>query len=432
MPSRSTIPGPFWAAPTDLWMARFDLTGKRTAIIQTLHKRYGPAVRVGPKTFCFASARALRDIYNHKPRLDRPRGDALFLEQFGRENLVSTRCGALHFRRRRAVAGVYAAPAVGGDAVQGVLHSLVDRFMDNLESLRTGERGCVDVWSQLRWLAADVTARVSFGEASGLDLLGDKEGQRERMGFYLSSRLTEEEIVSVGGLLSAWFPRTSKALARVFPSWFIIMTDTQRWALDVTPKAMEAEIKEGNMVPVALQLARHMKENEQSEIVPDAEYIASEALDHWLAGSLTTPDALSWLVYELSRPENQHRQQRLRDELLAAGITADSRPNTHDLSTLSYLDCVLRETLRRHPPIPASLTREAPDGGMTIDGHFVPSRARVSVQANSLHMDPNVFAEPSDWNPERWELPRTSPCYKAMHKSFWPFGSGPRMCIGMQ
>ncbi|PNH28454.1 hypothetical protein VD0002_g70 [Verticillium dahliae] len=181
-----------------------------------------------------------------------------------------------------------------------------------------------------------------------------------------------------------------------------------------------------------MQLARHQKANGSSEAVPDEKYIAGEALDHWLAGSSTTPDALSWLLYELSRPENALRQQRLQQELRAASITPESPPHIHDLTKLTYLDCVLRETLRRHPPTPFSLTRKARSGGMTVDGHFVPGGARVSVQSVSLHMDPDVFHEPNDWNPERWDISRASPQFKDMQKSFWPFGSGPRMCIGMQ
>lgn len=375
MSSRSNVPGPFWAKMMDLWMARFDLKGKRTAMIHSLHQQYGPAVQIGPTTFCFASPRAVRDIYNHKPRLDRPRGDAMSLEQFGRENLVSTRCGDLHFRRRRAVAAGYSVPVVGGTAVQEMLRELVARFMSNLETERTaaGRRG-VDVWPQLRWLAADIMSRISFGDAGGLDLLGDKEGQRESMSYYLSSSQIEEEASSLRVLMMAWFPRMSKVLEGMFPSWFITMTDTQRWALEATPKALKLDVEssDGEHIPVAMQLARHQKANGSSEAVPDEKCIAGEALDHWLAGSSTTPDALSWLLYELSRPENALRQQRLQQELRAASITPESPPHIHDLTKLTYLDCVLRETLRRHPPTPFSLTREAPSGGMTVDGHFVP------------------------------------------------------------
>ncbi|KAG7105092.1 Cytochrome 84A4 like protein [Verticillium longisporum] len=180
----------------------------------------------------------------------------------------------------------------------------------------------------------------------------------------------------------AWFPRMSKVLEGMFPSWFITMTDTQRWVLEATPKALKLDV-----------------ESSDGEHIP--KYIEGEALDHWLAGSSTTPDALSWLLYELSRPENALRQQRLQQELRAASITPESPPHIHDLTKLTYLDCVLRETLRRHPPTHFSLTREAPSGGMTVDGHFVPGGARVSVQSVSLHMDPDVFHEPNDWNPER-------------------------------
>ncbi|WP_457824576.1 cytochrome P450, partial [Staphylococcus aureus] len=72
-------------------------------------------------------------------------------------------------------------------------------------------------------------------------------------------------------------------------------------------------------------------------------------------------------------PRNHHRQLRLREELQLAGIKPNLRTDLHVLNKLPYLDCLLRETLRRYPPSPGSLTRVAPADGMTVDGHFVSS-----------------------------------------------------------
>lgn len=168
-----------------------------------------------------------------------------------------------------------------------------------------------------------------------------------------------------------------------------------RWGKEATARAMHAESDAVGTVSAAQYLARHVKSNDHSEAVPSVKYIQSDNLDHFSAGdsflststvctrrlgshvrclgSLTTPNTMSWLVYLLSLPRNHHRQLRLREELQLAGIKPNSWTDLHVLNKLPYLDCLLRETLRRYPPIPGSLTRVAPAGGMTVDGHFVSS-----------------------------------------------------------
>lgn len=64
-----------------------------------------------------------------------------------------------------------------------------------------------------------------------------------------------------------------------------------------------------------------------------------------IAGHETTATSMDWLLYDLAKPENQHIQSRLRDELLS--VPTDS-PTLEELNALPYLDAVLRETLRKN------------------------------------------------------------------------------------
>lgn len=59
-------------------------------------------------------------------------------------------------------------------------------------------------------------------------------------------------------------------------------------------------------------------------------------------------------------------------------------------------------------------------------------QTQISVPIYSLHRDPETFADPDTWNPDRWSLPTTSPTYKQMLRSLIPFGTGARMCTGMK
>jgi len=78
-------------------------------------------------------------------------------------------------------------------------------------------------------------------------------------------------------------------------------------------------------------------------------------------------------------------------------------------------------------------------------GYHIPGGTRVSSQAYSVHRDPEVFANPEAWLPGRWLAGRENSLdpiddsvladeqeerLKAMHRAFWAFSSGSRMCIG--
>lgn len=101
------------------------------------------------------------------------------------------------------------------------MNELTDRFMENLQKGAQSD-GWVDIWPQFRWLAADIMARLVYGDSSGLNLLGDEQGQREMMEDLLGSKLTEADIFTLGVLMSSWFPRewlpNSRDLSRLtFP-----------------------------------------------------------------------------------------------------------------------------------------------------------------------------------------------------------------------
>jgi hypothetical protein len=57
------FPGPLLAKLSPAWLFVVSFTGKRAFIIDALHQRYGPVVRVGPNTLSFSTAAAARDIY---------------------------------------------------------------------------------------------------------------------------------------------------------------------------------------------------------------------------------------------------------------------------------------------------------------------------------------------------------------------------------
>lgn len=160
--------------------------------------------------------------------------------------------------------------------------------------------------------------------------------------------------------------------------------------------------------------------------------IASEVLDHTLAGFDTSGITLTWGAWQLSRPQNVEWQRKLQEEIKTLNGSLDAKT----IDGLPILHAILMETLRLHAAIPGNQPRMTPtvpttlgdtEAGITYAS--LPPGVRVQAQAWSLHRNPSVFPDPETWNPERW-LNTDSSTNREMSRWFWAFGSGGRMCVG--
>lgn len=161
--------------------------------------------------------------------------------------------------------------------------------------------------------------------------------------------------------------------------------------------------------------------------------VASEMLDHLIAGMDTSAITLTYLLWEMSR--HAELQASLRKEVCtlspSLAIGNDSGvPSARSLDALPLLHAVVMETLRLHCPIPGSQPRQTPSKPTSIVGSPpLPGGVRVSAQAYSLHRNENVFSDPEAWVPQRW-LDAPPQTKDEMARWFWAFGSGGRMCVG--
>ncbi|EEU42755.1 uncharacterized protein NECHADRAFT_47676 [Fusarium vanettenii 77-13-4] len=148
--------------------------------------------------------------------------------------------------------------------------------------------------------------------------------------------------------------------------------------------------------------------------------IASECLDHMVAGIDTTGDVLCFLIWELSQPRSAQFQDELRRELKGNPDMAFDK--------LPVLDSIVQEGLRCFPAIPMSLPRVVPKDGRVIDDIFVPEDTIVSSQAYSVQRHhAHVFPEPDRFNPHRWMSNEND---AEMRRHIFAFSYGGRGCIG--
>jgi cytochrome P450 len=141
----------------------------------------------------------------------------------------------------------------------------------------------------------------------------------------------------------------------------------------------------------------------------------------FVAGHDTIANALIWTWHLLG--QSPHVEARLADQL--RGVLGGRAATFDDLERLPYARAVLFEALRLYPPA-WILTRQARTAYQT-GGITLPSGTVVVVSQYLLHRDRRFFPEPLEFRPERWLEDGQASRPKL---AYFPFGAGPRSCIG--
>ncbi|MED1783835.1 cytochrome P450 [Brevibacillus fortis] len=152
------------------------------------------------------------------------------------------------------------------------------------------------------------------------------------------------------------------------------------------------------------------------------EAIRDQIMSMTAASFETTASALTWTLYLLC----QHPE--CIENIVQEAKTyecGDRSPDIHTLNGLMYTSAVIKESLRLYPPSWA-LTRETTED-VNIHGVMYPQASDIYIPQYILHRDERYFEKPNQFLPERFlpGSPAPSPYV------YFPFGLGPRSCIGM-
>ncbi len=178
-----------------------------------------------------------------------------------------------------------------------------------------------------------------------------------------------------------------------------------------------------------LSMLLRAREDEGGEGTPRAErgsgmsdrQLRDEVMTVFLAGHETTAVALSWIWYLLSQhPDAEARLHAEIDAMLGARI-----PAVADVARLRFAGAVVSEALRLYPPAP--FVERTPRRDVELAGVPVPKRTILLMSQWVTHRDARFFDRPDEFVPERWldGLAERLPKF-----TYFPFGGGPRTCIG--
>lgn len=170
--------------------------------------------------------------------------------------------------------------------------------------------------------------------------------------------------------------------------------------------------------------------------------LRTEALEQIIAGSDTTATAIrATLLHIMTNPRVYAKLQREIDDAVRNGeapAAKDGLISATQARQLPYLQAVIRESLRVHPPVTNIFSRDVPPEGdlITINGRdgtkmFLPGGVSIGYSAYAMHLDKDVYGDDADaFRPERWFEADADKLHVMTATNELIFGHGKFQCLG--
>ncbi|XP_027332884.1 cytochrome P450 71A1-like [Abrus precatorius] len=148
-------------------------------------------------------------------------------------------------------------------------------------------------------------------------------------------------------------------------------------------------------------------------------------MDMFVGATDTTAVALEWAVTELIR--NPIIMKKAQEEVRKV-VGHKSNIEEDDINQMQYLKCVIKETLRLHPPAALLAPRET-ISSLKLNGYDIPAKTMVYINAWAIQRDSKFWESPEEFIPERFENSEVD--FQGQHFQYIPFGFGRRGCPGL-
>lgn len=430
------IPAPFPAQFSNLWLLSVCRRGNRYQVVDEIHKKLGPVVRIQPDHVSVADDKAIQVIYGH--------GNGFLKSEFYdsfvsiQRGLFNTRNRAEHTRKRKIVAHTFSVKHVA--EFEPYMHGNLELFVKQWDSLIARNAGNpvsssgtptahIECLNWFNYLAFDIIGDLAFGAPFGMLWRGEDLAEVRSSPDAPPIYAPAIEILNRRGEVSATLgclpglkpyagylpdPFFSQGLAAVANLAGIAIARV-RGRLDSPPSDDRKDL-----------LARLMEGKDEKGEPMGREELTAEALTQLIAGSDTTSNSSCALLFHVVRtPGVLGRLQAELDGAIPAGVEVPTYDMVRDLP---YLQNVINEALRYHSTSGIGLPRQVPPDsqGVHILGHYFPPGTVLSVPTYTIHHSKEVWGPDADeFRPDRWDS--VTPRQK---NAFIPFSSGPRACVG--
>lgn len=283
------------------------------------------------------------------------------------------------------------------------LSGMADRIVDHTESLLSGwsDGDVLDIEPEMTQVTIDVICDLMMGTQLSDAQLDNVQTQLEPVGRRFEPdpiRFAAPEWVPLPG--DQEYRAAVEELDRVIAE----IVDSRRANLDE------------DAADFLSILLRARDDGEQTE-----RQLRDEMMTMLLAGHDTTALTLTYTWYLLSQhPEAERRVHAELEEVIDG-----DRPEMAAVREMEYTEWVIKEAMRLYPPV-YTMFRD-PTRAFEVDGYTIPEDATIMLPQYAVHRSDRYWDDPETFDPERWRPDRAS---ERPRFAYFPFGGGPRHCIG--
>ncbi|KAH6706484.1 cytochrome P450 [Leptodontidium sp. MPI-SDFR-AT-0119] len=419
------FPGPKIAALTSLYQFYYDVIkgGQYIWVIEEMHKKYGPIIRIRPDVLHMNDPEFIDPIYGGPgKRRDKYK---IAINGFATPNAaLGTTHHELHRTRRAPMNPFFSKQNVR--RLEPVLQRTLKKVLGRLErSSKAGE----PVVSNLLYSAttSDIISDYCFGESYN-NLDKDDFNEPFFSAFHEAGK---------GYHFACWNPWLVPTVTAL-PQWIVSLFMPQ---LDVFLNLVKEIIKRIDIVKAETKneaLTDSVGSTVFHGLLRNPNLSAADKTDERLidearvllgAGTDTTANTLAAITYHLLA--NPAILKKLRNELIAAIPDLNDTPPLAQIETLPYLTAVIQEGIRLHPGASIRQDRVAPDEDLLYEDlksgnkWIIDKGIPVGMTAPLLSRNEEIYPQSSVFRPERFlENPR-------LDKYQMAFSRGSRRCLGM-
>ena len=397
MPSRTYPPGPKGALPGLQFLS---FTRDPLGFLSNVAREHGDVVYFGGVTeelYLLNHPDYIKDVLvTHNTSFMKGRGLQRAKRLLGEGLLTSE--PPLHRRQRRL-----AQPAFHKQRINAYASLMVD-YTSRLERERWEDGRTLDVAQEMMHLALTIVGKTLFGT--------ETEAEAEEVRAALSASMAS---------FARFMMPFAEFLSRLPLPANRRFTESRARLDRIIYRIIEERRASGEDRGDLLSMLLKAQDDEGDGTGMTDEQLRDEAMTIFLAGHETTANALAWTWYLLSQhPEVEAKLHAELDEVLKG-----RPPTAEDLPRLRYTEMVVAESMRLYPPAWILGRRALED--YEVGGYVIPRDALVILSPYVMQRDPRFFPDPERFDPERFtpEAKSARPQF-----SYFPFGGGPRRCIG--
>ncbi|KAI1342844.1 cytochrome P450 [Xylariaceae sp. FL0016] len=431
------IPGPFWARLSGYPAFWYALKKERHVWLWDLQEKYGPTFRIAPNSVLVNTPSGFESIYGRDANVKKAayyKASRCTLDALTTWNSTDK---AIHARKRRGMNSTFSDKALR--SAETFIHSNTDRWCDLL-----AQQAGPDEWSKsvnmARWadyLVFDILGDLCFGRSFNMK---EPNSDLRHIPELMISFLTVVHPLCLSPFVTTWNWLKPGGLDRVLAAftppalkrWEVLVTSLISDRVRVEKESEKGGVPDSQVRRDFFHYLYQAKDPETGKPGYSQDELWAEIGSLIIAGADTTAITTAAFVFYLAR--NLDVQDRLAKEIRSKFATFDEIRGGPALASCQFLRATIKETLRMSPSVPSDLSREVLNGGLVIDGHFIPQGFTVGSAAYCMHLNKDIYPQPFEFNPERWIVDASDPTsadrVALAESAYIPFSRGPRGCIG--